>query len=127
MIKDFEGYTEELSDDELKLVPAFCAGLKSKIGKENAITNKAIQKAFQENEKWNLKIPDARVRKIINYIRVNGLGKGLCASSNGYYVAKNQEELEGYLEGLKQRIRSQLSVYDALEFQYIEWKKFGCL
>lgn len=117
MIKDFEGYTEELSDEEMKLVPAFCAGLRSKIGKQNAITNKAIQKAFQENEKWGIKIPDARVRKIINHIRVNGLVNLLCASSNGYYVAANDEEISDYIEGLRQRIRSQLAVYDALEYQ----------
>ena len=69
MINGFEGYTDELSDHEKELLPAFIAGLKTKIGKENAITNKAIQKAFQENDKWNISIPDARVRKIINFIR----------------------------------------------------------
>lgn len=123
MINDFEKYTEELSDDEMKLLPAFVAGLRNKIGKQNAITNKAIQKAFRESEKWNLNIPDARVRKIINHIRINGLVNGLCASSNGYYVAANDQELSDYLEGLKQRIGSQLMVYDALEFQLHKIRK----
>ena len=127
MIKGFENFTEELSDEEMKLLPFFVIGLKGKKGKENAITNKAIQKAFQENQKWNLKIPDSRVRKIINHIRVNGLVNGLCASSNGYYVAADQNELKEYLEGLKQRISSQMIVYDSLEFQINQWKKFGCL
>lgn len=117
MIRDFEGYTEELSEEEMKLVPAFVAGLKSKIGKKNAITNRQIQKAFQAHERWKIDIPDARVRKIINHIRVNGLVMGLCASSKGYYVASSNQELEDYLEGLKQRIRSQLAVYDSIEYQ----------
>jgi len=127
MIEGFEKYTEELSDEEVKLLPFFVVGLKGKKGKANAITNKAIQKAFHENPKWNLKIPDSRVRKIINHIRVNGLVNGLCASSNGYYVAADQNELKEYLEGLRQRISSQMMVYDAVEFQLNQWQKFGCL
>lgn len=127
MIEGFEKYTEELSEDEKALLPAFVAGLKSKKGKANAITNKAIQAAFQANEKWQMKIPDARVRKIINHIRVNGLVNGLCASSNGYYVAADQNELKEYLDGLRQRISSQMMVYDAVEYQLKEWQKFGCL
>jgi hypothetical protein len=127
MIEGFEKYTEELSEDEKALLPSFVRGLKGKKGKQNAITNKAIQAAFQAHEKWQIKIPDARVRKIINHIRVNGLVKGLCASSKGYYVASNQQELEEYLEGLSQRISSQMMVYDSVEWQLMEWKKFGSL
>lgn len=123
MINGFEGYTDELSDHEKELLPAFIAGLKNKVGKENAITNKAIQKAFQENDKWNISIPDARVRKIINFIRIKGLVPGLCASSNGYYVAKDQEEYTAYMEGLNDRIQAQIAVWDALKKQYPTWQR----
>lgn len=114
MINGFEKQTEELSQEELKLVSGFVAGLKTKIGKENAITNKAIREAYESK---GIKVPDARVRKIINHIRMSGLVQNLCASSCGYYVAANLEELNDYIEGLESRVNSQVMILKRLKEQ----------
>jgi hypothetical protein len=121
MLHGFEHHTHELTDDEKRLLPAFIAGLKNKIGEENAITNAQIQKAFLESPAWQVKIPDARVRKIISYIRVKGLVYGLCASQKGYYVAKTKSDLTNYLETWRIRIASQIAVYEALKKDHDKW------
>jgi len=115
MIRNFEDQTDPLSPEESILVPKFIQGLKTKIGKEKAISNKQIQNAFLT--KSNIKIPAARVRKIINYIRINGKLDNLCATSKGYYVASNKEEMDDYLLSLIERISAQTEVYDSLLFQ----------
>jgi hypothetical protein len=101
-------------------VPGFINGLKTKIGKSNAISNKSIREAYLEK---GIKISDARVRKIINFIRIKGLVKMLCASSFGYYVASNDQEFKEYLKGLEERINSQSAVYYALMQQWTNSKK----
>lgn len=115
MITGFPYQTEPLNEIELELLPAFINGLKTKIGAENAITNSEIRKAFKE--KLGILIPDSRVRKIINHIRINGLVPLLCANSNGYYVAKNAKEITSYIKGLNERIGSQIAMLDAIKKQ----------
>jgi len=117
MINGFNEQTNPLNDDEMKLLSGFVKGLSSKIGKENSITNKDIRTKYQN---IGIIIPDARVRKLINHIRIKGYVKNLCATSNGYYVARTKEEFEDYLKGLKDRIDSQMYVYQVLVKQYTE-------
>lgn len=114
MIKNFEQYTCALNEFEMSLVDGFCAGLRTKVGKRNAITNGAIIKSY---EKMNIKVSSARVRKIINYIRINNLVSRVCATSDGYYVAANDDELNEYLQSLQERIQAQQFVYDSLRNQ----------
>ena len=100
MIKGFEDQTEELNEYELNiLVPVLVNGLLTKVGKENAITNKKIVTALTPAYKIN----DARVRKIINHIRRNKLVRNLIATSAGYYISSDKIEIENYIISLKQR------------------------
>jgi len=117
MIQGFNEQTNPLNEEEIKLLPGFIKGLTTKIGKENSITNKEIRAKYKS---IGINIPDARVRKIINHIRIKGYVKNLCATSNGYYVAKTKKEIEDYLKGLKERIESQNYVYQKLVEQYTE-------
>ena len=117
MIIGFTTETEPLNDDERKLLPQFVNGLRTKIGKEKAITNKEIRAKFKER---GVSIPDSRVRKIINHIRINGLVELLCASSKGYYIAKNDKEINEYMIGLKSRIEAQNLVLNKLIEQYTQ-------
>ena len=55
------------------------------------------------------------------------ISKGLCSSNKGYFVAKNIEELEDYMISLKQRIKSQVDVLNALENQSVLWGGSGQL
>lgn len=115
MITGFTHQTEPLNEVEKELLPKFIIGLQKRVGAENAITNDAIRKAFKENAQIN--IPDSRVRKIINHIRINGLVPLLCANSKGYYVAKNGQEINSYIKGLNERIGSQIAMLDAIKHQ----------
>lgn len=70
MIKGFDQETQPLNDYEMGvLLPLLVRGLRTKIGRENAVTNKHIVSSLKGSYKLN----DARVRKIINHIRTNDL------------------------------------------------------
>lgn len=100
MIKGFDNETQPLTEYELKQVlPAILEGLKTKIGKANAVTNKFIISRLR----GTYKVDAARIRKIINYIRTNDLLPGLIATSEGYFLATTESELLEYEDSLKGR------------------------
>jgi hypothetical protein len=102
MITNFEHETEPLSKDELKLAEQFSMSFQKYVGPTNAITNKQIQLNYQNSR--GKKISDTRIRKIINHIRVTGMVSGLVASSKGYYISRDPEELKRYIQSLDDRI-----------------------
>ncbi|NDV68570.1 hypothetical protein [Dysgonomonas sp. 25] len=106
MIKGFDKETQPLSAYEKDiLLPILIKGLRARIGKEYAVTNKQIVKSLSPGHK----ISDTRVRKIINYIRINDLVPALIATSAGYYIAQTEAELLDYersLEGREDAIRT---------------------
>ena len=66
MIKGFSEETQPLTEYERKVIlPIILEGLKTKIGKANAVTNKYIISRLRDS----YKIDAARLRKIINHIR----------------------------------------------------------
>lgn len=113
MIKGFENITHDLKASEIELIPFFVDELQKHKGKANAITNSALCEAV-----LNTKLRSERVRKIINFIRLTGKVNLLCATSNGYFIAANIKEFSEYMEGLKDRIKSQEAVYNSLIEQY---------
>ncbi len=91
MINGFDEQTKPLDDYERDvLLPIITKGLRTKIGKQRAVTNSHIITSLKQ--KGFKKLQPARVRKIINHIRVNGILINLVASSNGYYIEPNREE-----------------------------------
>ena len=115
MLKLFEDITEELTDYENQIVkPIIIQGLELKRGKENAVTNKHIVKKLKDMQ-INTSTP--RVRKIIHDIRVNDTIPCLIATSSGYYISKDIEELDSYILSLAQRIRSIKEIRDSLREQ----------
>ena len=99
MIKNFTEETEPLTEyEEQQLMPPIVRGLMTKRGKNNAVTNNAIIDGLRRN--LNLRITSARVRKIINHIRINDIVPCLIATSNGYYIADTEAELREYEESL---------------------------
>ncbi len=100
MIKGFDRETQPLTEYEIGvLLPLLVKGLQTKLGRENAVTNKHIVNAL----KGTCKLNEARVRKIINHIRTNDLVPGLIATSEGYFIAMTEAELLEYEESLKGR------------------------
>ena len=116
MITNFERETHELNGYELnKLLPIIVQGLSTKIGKEKAITNKSICKAMQSQ---GYKVHDARLRKVIHHIRAHDLIPYLIATSKGYYIATNGQEVEDYIKSLSERISSIQFVKQSMQRQY---------
>lgn len=114
MIKGFEQYTQPLDDYERDVIlPLLVRGLKTKIGKQQAIKNEAMISALKT--RGLKKINPARIRKIINHIRVNGLIRNLVASSNGYYIELDLEERKKYAESIRQRAESMLAILNHID------------
>lgn len=101
MIKGFSNETSPLNDYELRvLLPVILAGLKDKQGKRNAVTNGYIIGRLKQQ---GYRIEAARLRKVINHIRTNDLIPGLIATSEGYFLAENEQELMDYEDSLRGR------------------------
>lgn len=100
MIKGFKRETCPLNDYEQDiLLPAILSVLEGKIGRQNAVKNKDIIELLKKKYKIN----PARLRKVINYIRINDYLTGLVATSKGYYMVTDRQELLDYKESLKGR------------------------
>lgn len=113
MIKGFEEITKELTDYEKKtLLPIIAAGLQSKVGKANAITNKKMVVAMKAQ---GYKVSEPRIRKIIHAIRIGQIVKNVISTSKGYHVATSQEEVKDYVQSLKERMNSIEQVYKSFQ------------
>ena len=119
MLTIFNKQTKTLSDDERDIyLPAILNFLRAAKGKENAITNGRLR---GELEDLGLKVGAARVRKIINYIRVFDKLSCLIASNRGYYVSDDPGEIERYIDSLRGREEAIKAVREALQFQREEF------
>lgn len=115
MINTFEEYTFELTEYEREtLQPIIIKGLKARIGKENSITNKKICKALKD---LRHDITEPRLRKIIHNIRANNIIPLLLSTSKGYFVAKDNKEVEDWIKSMEQRINSQKQILNAIKNQ----------
>ncbi len=115
MINGFTTQTEPLSDYERDtLLPVICSGLRNKVGEARAITNTAITKAMKGA---GYVLTEARLRKIINHIRTNGMLRWLIATSKGYYIATSRKEMERYIESLRGREQAIRAVRESMERQ----------
>lgn len=120
MLTGFEIITENLNQyEEKEVLPLIVAGLRSKIGKSKAITGTEIcNKMNLSGRLRGYKLNPVKLRKIISAIRINGILQGLCSNSKGYYLAETEEELQECLKSLRERLRQQQMVVDALEVQH---------
>ena len=120
MINGFEKQTHDLTNYERNtLLPIMCKCFSHHIGKENAVTNSVICEKM--NNKGYEKVTEARVRKIINYIRTNNIVPRLMASGSGYYITNNPSELKDYISSLKGRKEAIEGVICAVQKQYDDW------
>ena len=113
MLENFEEYTAHLTTYEKDmLVPLLANELKHHLGAKNAIRNKELCRIFTLRGHEGLR--ESRVRKCINYIRMNGLVPQLIANCRGYYVATDMDELEKYIKSLDDRAKAIWVVRGAL-------------
>ena len=114
IITNFEEYTATLSSYERDMiVPMLVNELKTRVGAKHAIRNKELCQLL--TEKVYQKLTEARVRKYINYIRINGLVPHLIANSHGYFCATSIEQAEAYIESLDQRAKAIWAMRAALK------------
>lgn len=107
MIKNFEEYTQDLSAEEMELVPFFIRAF-SNYDKSKPIKSDDIINRFNANPaKWGatFKLTGPRLRKICNYIRTTGQ-LPLIATSSGYYVSYDPTEIQQQIKSLEQRANS---------------------
>ena len=98
MIKGFDNETSPLTEYEKEtLLPVVMCGLSVKMGKGRAVTNNYIICRLKAQ---GFKVDAPRLRKVINHIRTNDLIPGLIATSDGYYVATDEQELIDYEDSL---------------------------
>jgi hypothetical protein len=115
MIINFEEITKELTEDEKKLVPIIIKGLNTKT-KENPIKGADIVNAINENkDRYGIKLfSEPRLRKIINFIRSEGI-LPVMGTSNGYYCTKDRAELQSQIESLIQRAEAIMTSANGLK------------
>lgn len=115
MLKGFEKETAPLSKyEEQVLLPMLVRGLSHKHGKGAAVKNAEICRALTSK---GYDVTEPRIRKIINYIRVNSLVPYLLANGTGYYIASDRREILDYIETLRGRENAIREVREALEGQ----------
>ncbi len=129
MIRNFEEYTGTITDlEQTFIVPRVANLLILSIGKENAITNSSIQvdinvtnpiKIYDESKgsSYYLKTSGPRLRHIIHVLRVSDTIPLLVATSYGYYVSNDVEEINKYIASIEDRMRSIYDIRRALKRQ----------
>ena len=107
MVIGFEHLTANLSLEEEFLALILAKKLAKRKGPERAMNNRDLRDFLMQKGHYASPI---RVRKMINHIRINCIVSNLVASSQGYYVAKNREDVERYVTSLRQRASAILAV-----------------
>ncbi len=110
-----EPETTKLTEYELKLVPIVVNILKSRLGRENAITNNNLVNRM--SKLGFSSVTPERMRKLINHIRIYDLLDCLVASSKGYYISNDEKEISEYIDSLRGREEAIRAVRLALEAQ----------
>ena len=114
MVTNFENETHELTDQELNMVSTVKKILELHVGKNNPVISDKIMEDALHMYQINLGT-GARVRKLINYIRVTGLIPNLAASSRGYWIETDLNELRKYVRSLRERASAIRTVADRVQ------------
>jgi hypothetical protein len=113
MVKNFEEFTYEITDEERIIMPILIKGLSTKT-KDNPMYSEEICKRLNEYFKksnMNITITGARLRKITNFLRSEGV-LPIIATSKGYYCSFDKIEIRKQIESLEDRARS---IYNSAE------------
>ena len=119
MIRTFEEYTHELTEEEREFImPHLIKTLTSAVGVDRAVTNSTIVGSINYILKdEGIKTSGPRIRHMIHILRVTNVIPLLIATSKGYYVTHNMEAIETYIGSLEDRLRSISAVLRALKQQ----------
>lgn len=107
MIRNFEDYTFDLTDDERAALP-FVVDSFERYSKANPIKSDMIIKKFNDDRErlgLKVKLTGVRLRKMVNQIRCKGIIP-LIATQKGYYVSYDQKEIIKERESLFDRSKA---------------------
>lgn len=111
MINGFKKETKPLTKKEREILKPFIYMTLLETDKCNKITSKEIdQRIFLT---FGKKIGGARIRKIINNIRINEQLFSIIATNQGYFITKDCLKVRKYIDGLVKRAEAILSVANA--------------
>lgn len=118
MVTNFEEITNDLTQEELKVVELLLKGFAGR-KKENPIKGpeavESINKFIVDKPEYNgYRFTEPRLRKCCNYIRVKSL-LPLVATAKGYYVSYDKEEIKSQIQSLEDRANSILSSANGLK------------
>lgn len=118
MLTGFELETAPLNKYEREtLLPRMIEGLSRCVGFENRRTNSKIQARLKFE---GYSVSSARIRKMINHIRIHGLVERLAASNAGYWVELDDKRLAEYIQSRKDRVKAENAATAALEKQLMK-------
>jgi hypothetical protein len=106
-ITNFEEFTHELTSEEMEILPVVVHGFRN-YKKANPIKSELIVTRMNEylNTKgYKIKMTGVRLRKIVNYIRTNGIIP-LIATSNGYFTSDCKQTIQEQIQSLQERANS---------------------
>jgi len=120
MITSFEELTYQITDNE-KRCAKFIEAVLRKTNK--FYTNKQLRKLIfdRSGNQTEFDLADSRIRVIMNYLR-RTTAPNIIASSNGYKITEDIDELNKYLESLYDRIDAIKVIADQTSF-YV--KQYG--
>jgi len=104
MILGHEEFTSELTQEEIKLAHDLIKHFGRKT-KDNPVKARDIVEGVRNTYKLSFKFDEARLRKIVNYYRVNSIIP-ILSSKNGYYVSEDPEDIKAMTKSLLQRANS---------------------
>ena len=112
MLETFEQQTKPLDEYESgTLLPIMVKCLSRHVGKSAVITNTKMRERLSL---FGYDVGGARIRKLINHIRLHGLVECLIATGRGYYVTRSVAELEKYIKSLRGRVEAIQAIIEAL-------------
>lgn len=104
MVTNFEEYTAPLTDDEKTLCRYLMAGFERRTIKNPIVSRDIMAGVNCRLGEYGVKnkLTEARLRKIVNHIRVNAL-QPLMATTRGYYLSDDPMEIRRQIQSLRDR------------------------
>jgi len=106
-VTNFEEFTHELTSEEMEILPIVVHGFRN-YKKANPIKSELIVTRLNEYllaRGYKIKMNGPRLRKMVNYIRTNGIIP-LIATSNGYFTSDCKETIAEQIKSLQERANS---------------------
>jgi hypothetical protein len=106
-VTNFNEFTHELTSEEMEILPIVIHGFRN-YKKDNPIKAELIvtrMNEFLAARGFKTRMTQPRLRKIVNYIRTNGL-LPLIATSHGYFTSDCTETIAEQIKSLQERANS---------------------